>query len=157
MKLLSENNILKNGKIAKIYYSNGLSTCRAVPLMLRTYADLIDEGFNIENSISFFNGSEIIWAEYDNMPIGGICFTKTTQGIIQNWISLSFTDLGWRNLGVNFICHRELEKLTIDAGIRYISSFVHVNNTSRIKSCEKVGMTAEFYRMSKKLNIGDVK
>lgn len=142
---------LKDGRIAQIYYSNGFAECRAASLILRTYAELIDKGFNIEYSLSIFNSAEIIWAEFDNKPIGGICYFKQTGIITQNWILLSFTDPDWRGLNVNSICHYELEKLSLKNGIHYISSMVHIKNTSRIRSCEKVGMVGDFYRMSKKL------
>jgi hypothetical protein len=151
MRILKEDAVLKNGKVAKIFYSNTLTECKATKLILKVSIELIEKGFAIENGISIFNMAEVIWAECDEIPIGGICYYKYQHGVLQNWILLSFTDSEWRGLDVNFICHTELEKLTQQSGINYITSLVHVNNTARIKSCEKVGMKGEFYRMSKKL------
>jgi hypothetical protein len=151
MKLLNDSSALKDGRIAQIFYSNGLADCRATVLMLRTSAELIEKGFSIDYGIGIFNSAEVIWAECNSIPIGGICYYKQTQHMSQHWILLSFTDSDWRGLGVNGICHAELEKLTLEAGLSHITSLVHINNTSRIQSCKKVGMTGEFYRMSKKL------
>jgi len=152
MRILKEDAILKNGKIAKIFYSNGLTECRATPIMLRASAELIEKGFAIENGVGIFNTAEVIWAECDEIPIGGICYYKYQFGVLQNWILLSFTDPAWRGLDVYSMCHIELEKLTKEAGINYITGLVHVNNIASIKSCEKAGRTGDFYRMSKKLS-----
>jgi len=154
MKLLKKNKILKNGEIANIFYNNNLVGCNATRLILQTAGELIEKGFSIENSIGIFDSAEVIWAECNNIPIGGICYCKQLQGVSAgNWIILSFTDPEWRGLNVNYICHKELEKLTIADGMNQITSLVHVNNIARIESCKKVGMSPKFYRMNQTLKI----
>ena len=148
--MLHDEVTLKSGKIAKLYHHEDLRDARAVPLMLRTYAEMIDKGFNIRYGLGFTNDSSMIWAEVDNVPVGGICFVKWGYSKT-HWIALSFTDPAWRGEGINYHCHMELEQLTRERGFLYIASLVSVNNLPRIKSCERVGLQKEFYRMSKRI------
>jgi len=141
---------LKNGKIAKIFHTTGIRECPAVPLMLRLYADLIDSGFNLRSALSFSNSSSMVWLEHDGKVVGGICF-EVWGDSKTHWISFSFTDPEWRAQGINQHCHNKLEELTRDKEFLYIASLVNVNNKARIATCEKLGLTPEFYRMSKRV------
>lgn len=142
---------LKNGNHAKIFHNNGLTECRATKLILDASIELIQNNFTASNSISIYNMAEVIWAEVDNEPVGGIVYHKFNFIVLQNWILLSFTDSAWRRLGVNNACHVELERLSLESGIENISSMVHVNNIARLKSCEGVGMKGDLIRMTKRL------
>ncbi len=139
---------LKSGENIRIYQSDTLIDSKAVSLMLRLYADLIDNKFTLGSYFGFNKDSSIIWAEHDNKAIGGICY-KNNYDIFQCWIEFSFTHPEWRNKGVNYFCHTELEEICKYGNIQYISSQVNVNNIARIKSCEKVGLKPTFYRMHK--------
>lgn len=141
--------VTKSGKEVKVYHKR-IAESSAVTLMLRCYAELIEAGFNIKSSIGFSNECQIIWCEYLDKPIGGICFQELPV-ISQAWINFSFTDTIWRQQGINTICHRYLENYMVKRNLKTVSSHVHVNNIARIKSCEKVGMFPEFYRMSKNI------
>lgn len=148
MILLQENIQINNGLSVSLYYAKSLVECNATALMLTTFAELLNNGHSTGPNLGFNNESQVIWAELDNKPIGGICFTFI-QKLLQSWINFSFTDPGYRGLGINKICHTELEKLMRTNGLKYIASHVHVDNLNRINSCKKVGMQATFYRMSK--------
>lgn len=139
---------LKTGEDIKIYHSDTLIDSKAVSLMFRLYADLIDNKFTLGNYFGFNKDNSIIWAECDNMVVGGICY-KNNLELFQCWIEFSFTHPDWRNKGINYVCHFELEEICKSSNIRHIASQVSVNNISRIKSCEKVGLKPTFYRMNK--------
>jgi hypothetical protein len=139
---------LKNDDFVEIYHSQKLITCNATELMLRCYAELIKNKFNLGNTLGLFNDCQTIWVENKNVPIGGICFSVQPE-YLQAWINFSFTSPEWLRYGVNSLCHFELEKIMKSEGLKYIGSHVHMDNLNRIKSCESVGMTAQFYRMSK--------
>lgn len=141
---------LKNDSVGKIYFSSNLADSNATGLMLRVYAELIEKKFSTTNSVAFDNNSNMLWIEVNEIPVGGICFS-IQQHISQVWIILSFTDPNWRNQGINQICQTELEKKMKKMKLTNLASHVHMNNTSRIAACKKMGMIPEFYRMSKRI------
>ena len=113
--------ITKSNKEVNIYHKK-LAESNAVTLMLRCYADLIEAGFNVKNSIGFSNDCQIIWCEYISKPIGGICFQELSN-TSQVWINFSFTDKNWKQQGINKICHEYLEKYMISRNLKTISTY----------------------------------
>jgi hypothetical protein len=67
------------------------------------------------------------------------------------WIVLSFTDPDCRGRGINELLHYTMEDDVKRLGGDRICSLVHVDNVSRQKSAEKVGLRPQFYRMNKLL------
>lgn len=145
---LSSGIALKDKSIVNIYYSTNLFHCTATSLLLKSYAELIDNNLSIGNSISFGNDSQVIWAENVGKPVGGICF-NVRKDLLQVWINFSFTENSWKGKGVNYECHMALEKYMRENNLSNIASHVSANNISRLKSCEKVGLKPTFYRMEK--------
>lgn len=148
--ILNSNICLNDGTIATLMHAESLTFCRATPLLLREYANMIDNGYNTGNYLSFDNTSSVLWLEVEGDPIGGICYTVRKE-VSQVFIAFSFTSPQWRKRGVNTTVHYELEKIMRDKNLNNILSFVSINNTPRIKSCEKVGMFPTHYRMGKVL------
>ena len=139
------DDVLSNSIAVKAYYAKTAES-RAASLMLRLYADLIDSGFAI--GVAIPNNSHIIWLEQNNAPIGGICYSIQPE-LSQAWIIFSFTMPAYRGLGVNQVCHKYLEADMKKRGLAFIGSHVHIDNISRLKSCDKVGLKPNFYRMHK--------
>lgn len=138
------------GSLLDLYQSNTLSLCPALSLFLKVYAEILDQGFANPN-VAWRNKSSMVWAEISGKVVGGICYEyepETRMG----WIVLSFTHPDYRGRGINGILHEffeaEIKKL---GGVR-IASLIHVDNTSRIRSAEKVGLLPQFYRTLKILD-----
>ena len=95
---------------------------------------------------------KVVYAVHEgvNVVMGGIVYALNAD-TSTGWIVFSFTEPEWRQKGVYAALHVELEKIMVGAGMDSLASHVHVDNTVRQTSCEKVGMVPEFYRMNKSL------
>jgi GNAT superfamily N-acetyltransferase len=117
---------------------------------MREYATLIERGW-ARPYTAHNDKHKIIYAcnESDTV-MGGIVYGLNTINKV-GWIVFSFTVPEYKRQGVYTALHSELEKRLRDAGMVDLASHVHVDNTVRQASCERVGMMPEFYRMNKKL------
>lgn len=131
-----------------IYKQDTLNMCPALSLFLKVYAETIDSGYN--NSVPFYNDYRMVWAEENNKVIGGICY-EYRQPVRMGWIVLSFTGENHRGRGINEILHKYMEDDLRKLGAYRVCSYVSMNNQSRLKAAEKVGLKPQFYRMNKNL------
>lgn len=149
MKLL-KSAVDKKAELLDIYWMDNLIMCPALSMLLKVYAEMIDRG----HSNPFFtwsNKNRVVWAQKGNQIVGGICYEYDAGGRI-GWIVLSFTDPEFRGRGINELLHYAMEDDVKRLGGDRICSLVHIDNISRQKSAEKVGLRPQFYRMNKFLN-----
>lgn len=133
-----------------LYYRASIANTPVVAIFLKIYAEIIEKGWS-NPTIPFTNRNSVVWAERpDRTVVGGICFEYDAL-INTGWIVLSFTDPAERGKGINGICHASFERILKKLGANKISSLVHVDNESRLRSAKKVGMEPQFYRMQKKI------
>jgi GNAT superfamily N-acetyltransferase len=138
------------GRSLDVYHANSLSLCPALSLFLKVYAEILDQGFANPN-VAWRNKSSMVWAQLGDKVVGGICYEyepETRMG----WIVLSFTDPEYRGSGINGILHEFFEAEVKKIGGARIASLIHVDNASRIRSAEKVGLLPQFYRTLKILD-----
>ena len=138
IELSKHESIVKYGDILSIYHLHGLSDCRAVPLMLRMYADTIEDGHNGDYSTYFNNEHDIIWAEYNGKPVGGLYYI-VREGKEIAWLTYVFVDYNMRRRGILQYCFKELTNLLILQNIKELHGLVHVNNIGSIAFCKRVG------------------
>jgi len=122
-----------------VHSSEKLAMTPALPLVLTTYAELIQSNLAVP-FITFNNDSRIIWVEKHGVVIGGIVW-EYKPDINCGWIILSFTHK----------CYKVLEESSKKLGASHLSSFVSINNKSRVDSMNSVGMKPVAYRTHKKL------
>lgn len=138
------------GNALNIYMQDNLNMCPALSLFLKVYAETIDTGFS--NSVPFYGDKQrMVWAESESGEVmGGICY-EYRQPVRMGWIVLSFTDPKYRGRGINEILHKYMENDIRELGGYRVCSYVSINNKSRLKAAEKVGLKPQFYRMNKNL------
>lgn len=130
--------VVEPGDILTLYHTQGLSDCRAVPLMLRMYADMIDNGHNGDYSVYLNNEHEIVWAEYNEKPIGGIYFiVKPDKGIA--WNTFSFAGINWKGIKTLNYCYDELKNILIARNIKELNAHMNITHISGIKFAKRVG------------------
>jgi len=139
-----------HGRSLDIYQSNLLSLCPALSLFLKVYAETIDQG-HANPMVSWRNKSSIVWAQLGTQVVGGICYEYEPEARM-GWIVLSFTDPEYRGCGINGILHEFFEAEIKNLGGVRIASLIHIDNVSRIRSAEKVGLLPQFYRTLKILD-----
>jgi hypothetical protein len=133
-----------------LYYRESIANTPVVAIFLKIYAEIIEKGWS-NPTMPFGNRNRVVWVERPGgAVVGGICFEYNAL-INTGWIVLSFTDPVERGKGINGICHASVERILKKLGATKISSLVHVDNESRLRSAKKVGMVPQFYRMSKNI------
>jgi GNAT superfamily N-acetyltransferase len=125
------------------------SSSPAVSFIFKRYAESIDAGLSTQQ-VPFEPGARVITANYQGQIIGAILWAYTHANRL-GWIVFSAVDPEYRRNGIYDLMHPEFEKLIKSLGGLRIGSFVHVNNMVRQKSCAKVGMLPDYYRMHKYL------
>lgn len=140
----------KNGGTLTVYHSTTLANTPALALFLKVYGELLDKGW-ANQVIPFKNDNKVVWVERpDGRVAGGICYEYNPTALI-GWIHLSFTAPEDRGLGINAICHDVFEKDSKKSGAKQLASLVHVDNSSRIASTQKVGLVPHYIRMVKNI------
>jgi GNAT superfamily N-acetyltransferase len=140
----------KNGDELKLLYSETIANTPALALFLKIYAEIVEKGWSNPN-IPFSNKNSVVWVERpDGTVAGGICFEYVPSTAL-GWIILSFTASTERGKGINSLLHPAFEKIVKRMGAQQIASLVHIDNKSRLRSSEKVGLVPQYYRMYKKL------
>lgn len=132
-----------------VHTSEKLAMTPALPLVLTTYAELIQSNLAVPY-ITFSNDSRIIWVEKMGVVVGGIVWEYKPE-INCGWIILSFTHKDYRKQGINKLCYKVLEESSKTLGATHLSSFVSINNKNRVNSMNSVGMKPVAYRTYKKL------
>ncbi len=140
----------KNNEKVILYSSDSLSFTPVIPLMLRVYAEIVEKKFSLP-IITFNNSSKVVWAERENKKVvGGICYEYRPE-VKCGWLILSFTDLDERGKGINALVHELYESNCKKFGATHLSSYVHLNNKSRLESLKSVGLIPYMYKTYKKL------
>lgn len=138
------------GEEVLLFFSETVGSTNVLPLFLRVYAEIVEKGWS-NPVISFSNTNRVVWAERPSgVVVGGIAFDYAPTTHL-SWIVLSFTAPDERGKGINAICHATFEQVSKKLGARQVCSLVHVNNSSRLRSAEKIGLKPQFYRMQKEL------
>lgn len=133
-----------------VWESENISHTPAVPLFLRTWAEIMEQGFT-EPMFIFKNANRVVWVENEEKKvIAGICFDYLPARKT-GFLVLSFTDPDYRGKGLNKICHDEVVTIVKKLGGKTITSNIHVDNTSMYQASLKSGMKPELYKMSKKI------
>jgi GNAT superfamily N-acetyltransferase len=131
--------------------SGQLSFSPVFSLVLRTYAEIVEKTL-APPQLNLDNTDSVIWAQRtDGVVLGGICY-KFEEDWNCAFIQLSFTAETSRGLGINAICHPYVEQHAKSLGYVRITSMVHINNESRLRSAEKVGLKPLYYMMHKKID-----
>ena len=140
----------KNGDVLALHYSESIANTPTLSLFLKVYAEIVEKGWS-NPTIPFSNKNSVVWVERpDSSVAGGICFEYVPSTSL-GWIVLSFTAPEERGKGINSILHPAFERIVKRMGATQIASLVHIDNTSRLRSSEKVGLVPQYYRMYKKL------
>jgi GNAT superfamily N-acetyltransferase len=140
----------KNGGKVNLFRLESLSFSPVIPLMLRVHAEIVEKGSALP-MIPFNNNSKIAWAERpDGTVIGGICYEYIPETKC-GWLILSFTSPEERGKGINALIHEIYESECRRLGATYLSSFVDLNNESRLNSLKSVGMIPKMYKTFKQI------
>lgn len=133
----------KYGNILKIYHSHTLSNCKAVSLMLKCYAELIDKNYhNGDNSLYFDKHHEIVWVECDENAIGGLYY-KIIQEKNISWSTFGFAEPTQRGSGAIYACHYAQEEYLKTKGIYKMQGLISFTNTPSINFSKNFGYTLE--------------
>lgn len=138
------------GELLDVYWQDTLVNCPAMSTFLKVYAETLDRGY-ANPYVTWSNKNRVVWAQSRaQVIVGGICYEYVPEPKM-GWIVLSFTDPAWRGRRINEMLHTVMEEDVKKLGGERISSLVHVDNISRQKSAERVGLKPQFYRMNKVL------
>lgn len=150
MHIKIEDTIDKLGNEIEIWYSESLEHSPTVGSFFSVWTELIVKGWiTSAQAFSFKPTLKVVWAQSKQGVIqGGIAYDYLEDKKL-GWIWLSFTVPEFRGREINQICHRFFESDCKKRGATSIGSFVNVDNQSRLRSAQKVGMMPRFYRMHK--------
>jgi GNAT superfamily N-acetyltransferase len=141
----------KFGNLLEIYLTESLAWSPVYALVLKTHLEIVEKHFAPPILDNLSDNTKVIWAQdKDGNILGGIAFT-IREKLFAGCIELSFTAPEHRGKGINGICHKYFEQYVKNLGINLITSFVHVNNTQRLKSAEKENFKPAYYVMYKKI------
>jgi len=149
-KLLAESTD-SAGTPIEVHWSAQLGGNECFPLVLEVYLELVKKGW-AHPDMPLNNSQKIIYAKYTDGSIAGGIVYMYNEAQRHGWIFLSFTAPEHRGKGINGICHTFFENDVKRLGALSIASFVHIDNTPRLRSAAKVGLQPEFYRTYKKLS-----
>ena len=135
------------GDSLDLYWQDNLGMCPALSMFLKVYAETIDKGFS-NPMVTWSNKNRVVWVQKGNDIAGGICYEYAPEARM-GWIVLSFTSPDYRGRRINEKLHYAMEEDIKRLGGDRICSLVHVDNVSRQKAAERVGLKPQFYRMYK--------
>lgn len=128
-----------------------LGTTPIVPIFMREFANLIDQGFTTNNMVAT-NKSKVIYVEIDNVIAGFIVYDIQHDDVSKTcWILFGTVLESFRRRGLYKIMHRHLEMAAKEQGSKQIFSLVHVNNTAMLELNKKLDKNPVFHRMEKYL------
>jgi GNAT superfamily N-acetyltransferase len=148
-KLIAES-VDSKGTPITIHWSAQLGGNECFALVLEVYLELVKKGW-AHLDMPLNNSQKIIYAKYADGSIAGGIVYMYNELQRYGWIFLSFTAPEHRGKGINSICHVHFENDVKRLGALSVASFVHIDNTPRLRSAAKVGLQPEFYRTYKKL------
>lgn len=141
------------GNAINIWFCQQLGGSRCMPLMLRTFAEIMEKGLSREY-VTWGEGNRykaVYCTESDDSRvIGGIAFEYFPVRR-EGWIILSFTDPASRGRRINQVLHKYFENTVQQMGGTKIGSHVSINNSARLRAAERVGFKPAFFRMEKEL------
>lgn len=151
-RIFSEEQDAK-GSILVIMHSPKLALSRPYSFFLRQNADLIDNGHGMP--ITSWKDEEcgVIWAEQEGKVVGFIVYDHSgleSRAVLS--IVLTAVDPEYRGRRIYAAMHKWFEELCREMGGLYVKATVSPKNTSRLKSCEQVGLKPMFIQMYKKVN-----
>jgi GNAT superfamily N-acetyltransferase len=148
IKIQDDQDALKNP--IEIWYGDQLGGSRAMPLFLKTYAEIMEKGFaGPYTAWGESNKFNVVYCTDSNQNIlGGIAFEYRPL-LKEGWIVLSFVAPEQRGKRINTLMLNYFEKMIKDRGGNKICSHIHIDNISRLKSAERSGMKPQYYRMLK--------
>lgn len=134
----------------KVWTNTQLAGSRAMPLFLKTYAEIMEKDFGRPfMACDDINKLDVVFCtDMEDNVLGGITWTYK-ELFREGWMILSFTDPDQRGRRINEVCHMYLEKMVKQRGGDKIGSYVNVDNATRLRSIERTGMKPQFYRMAK--------
>ena len=138
------------GVSVQINFSPTIGESPVLPIFLREYANLIDQGYAQYNMIGS-NRSKAIYAVIDDKIIGIVVYDLADDITKTTWVNFSFVDQQFRKRGIFKILHQVLEEQVKTVGSKKICSTVHVNNDTMLKSAKSVGRLPIFYRTEKRI------
>jgi len=139
----------KTGAAVDIKFCNQTSI-GPTELMLFFYkniTELIENGHS-SSWPSQNSKSMAVFVEVNNKIVGHIMFNYMAEQRY-TYIVLSAVDKNYRNRGLYKLMHYEFEEISKKLGATQITSFVHVNNTTRLITAKSVDFNPEFYKMVK--------
>ncbi len=133
----------------QIFHSEKIAFSPVYTFFIRQMADLIDAGHSFPKTTWSDDNCGAIYAEENGIIVGAIIYSTAYINKKCLWIELSCVKSECRNRGIYSILHNYFEMIAKKMNCDYIASHVHKNNTTRLKSAEKVGMKPVFYHMMK--------
>lgn len=128
-----------------------LGTTPIVPIFMREFANLIDQGFTTNNIVAT-NKSKVIYVEINNAIAGFIVYDIQHDDVSKTcWILFGTVLEPFRRRGLYKIMHSHLEIAAREQGSKQIFSLVHVNNTAMLELNKKLDKNPVFHRMEKYL------
>jgi GNAT superfamily N-acetyltransferase len=138
------------GNVLDIWFSDLIASTPAMAPFLRQYAALIEQGFASPYvAWGEVNKLHIVYAtNSEDLVVGGIAFEYRPIAK-EGWLTLSFTEPEFRGRRINGLLHEYFEEIVARRGGKQIASFVHIDNTSRMKAAERVNFVPQYHRMVK--------
>lgn len=120
-------------------------------LFLRCNAELMDTALSNGRMPADINNLEVFYIKNSqDQAVAGIAY-EYRANYREGWIHLSFTAPEFRGQGFNGMLHTYFENKIKAVGGRSISSYVNLDNASRLASAKKAGFEPLFYKMFKEL------
>lgn len=148
MKEFLSTELDKAGKEINIYRVDRIAMSPVYSFFLKQMAELIDNKHAYPLT-SWDDECAAVYAEENGNILGHIVYDLKKKDIL--WIVLSAVDKDHRERGIYSILHKYLEQTAKEINYNFIASHIHVNNSVRLASAEKVGMKPVYYYMAKKI------
>jgi hypothetical protein len=139
----------KSGSHINIMQVESIAHSPVYTFFIRHIAELIDSGHALAKTSWNDDECGAVYAEKNGEILGAIIYSTAYLKKKSLWIELSAVAKEHRKKGVYTILHPYFEMIAKGLNCDTISSRVHMNNTVRLKSAEKVGMKLLFYQMIK--------
>ncbi len=122
----------------------------SMTFFLTHFVKLLESG-HTHPHVNGGNRCKAVYASINDKIVGQITFEILDDYSKTTWINLSAIDPEYRRRGIYNLLHKHLESMMLQLGSRKLASNVHVDNTARQASCQKVGMKPVYYRMEKEI------
>ena len=140
----------KNGRSVLVKTVAKIGGSEVFSFFLRQMADLIDNGHSNPVTTWEDDHGAVYVTELDGTILGHIVYlhNKEKQMI---WITLSAVKPEARGRGLYTLMHRYIEHIGRKMNCTSIQSTVHVDNTVRLASAEKMGLVPQYHVMYQQL------